>query len=66
MKDRTDEDVPKKPLVINGMSGWVLREGKPERLGHRSALLVSLVEGSVKVRQKLVPHFDGTPPCICH
>lgn len=66
MKDRTDEDIPKKPLVINGVSDWVVRESKPEGLGHRGTVLIGMVEGGVQVRQQLVPHLDGTPPCICH
>ena len=66
IKNRSDKDIPKKPLVINGMGGGVLRVVKPEGSGHRGALLVSLVEGGVEVGQQLVPHLDGTPPCICH
>lgn len=65
-KDRSDEDVPKKPLVINGMGGGVMREGKPEGLGHGGALLAGVVESGVQVGQQLVPHLEGTPPCICH
>ena len=66
VKNGSDEHIPKKPLVINGVRGNILREGKPEGLCHGAALLVGLVEGSVEVGQQLVAHLDGSPPCICH
>lgn len=66
VKNGSDEHVPKKPLVINGVCSCILREGKPEGFCHGAALLVGLVESGVEVGQQLVAHLDGSPPCIRH
>lgn len=66
VKNGSDEDIPKEPLVINRVCGNIMREGKPEGLCHGAALLVGLVEGRVEVGQQLVAQLDGPPPCICH
>lgn len=66
VKNGSDEDIPKQPLVINGMCRNIMREGEPEGLCHGAALLVGLVEGSAEVGQQLVAHLDGPSPRICH